>query len=60
MYFCLEQEKNAVYSVSDVSDEKIYLSNTKEGGYFSIPKEAYPDFKVGDLVKNVNGKYTLI
>ena len=60
MYFCLEQEKYAIYSVSDISDDKIYLTDTKEGGYFSIPKEAYPDFKVGDLIKNNNGKYTLI
>ena len=60
MYFCLEQEKNAIYSVSEISDEKIYLTDTKEGGHFSIPKEGYPDFKVGDLIKNINGKYTLI
>ena len=60
MYFCLEQEKDAIYSVCDISDNKIYLTNTNEGGYFSIPKEAYPDFKVGDLIKNNNGKYTLI
>ncbi len=60
MYFCLDQEKHAVYSVSEISDEKIYLTDTKEGGYFSIPKEAYPDFKVGDLLKNVDGRYVLI
>lgn len=60
MYFCLEQEKNAEYLVSNISDGKIYLTDTKEGGYFSILKEAYPDFEVGDLVKNVNGKYVLI
>ena len=60
MYFCIEQEKNSTYSVSSISDTKIYLTDIKEGGYFSIPQEAYPDFKVGDLVKNINGKYTLI
>jgi len=59
MYFCLEQEKNAIYSVTEVSEDKIYLTDTEEGGYFSIPKAAYPDFKVGDLVKNINGKYSL-
>ena len=60
MYFCLEQEKEAIFSVSDISDGKIYLTNTKEGGYFSIPQSGYPDFKIGDLVKNINEKYTLI
>lgn len=60
MYFCLQEEKNATYSVLNVSDNKIYLTNTKEGGSFSIPKEAYPNLKKGDLVKNVNGKYILI
>ena len=60
LYFCLEQEKNAEYLVLNISDGKIYLTNTKEGGYFSILEEAYPNFKVGDIVKNVNGKYVLI
>lgn len=60
MYFCLEQEKDAQYLVSDISDEKIYLTNTEEGGYFSIPRRKYPDFKIGDLLKNINGKYTII
>lgn len=60
LYFCLEQEKNAEYLVSNISDGKIYLTNTKEGGYFSILKEAYPDFQIGDIVKIVNGKYILI
>ena len=60
LYFCLEQEKNAEYLVSNITDGKIFLTNTKEGGYFSILEEAYPNFKVGDIVKNVNGKYILI
>lgn len=60
LFFCLEQEKEAIYSVADISDCKIYLTNTKEGGYFSIPQEAYPNLKVGDLVKNIDGKYVLI
>ena len=59
MYFCLEDEKNAVYSVKEISQDKIYLTNVKEGGFFSIPKSKYPDFKLGDLVKNENGKYVL-
>lgn len=59
LYFCLEDEKDAIYSVSSLSDDKIYLTNVKEGGYFSIPKEAYPNFKIGDLLKQVDGKYIL-
>ena len=60
MFFCLEQEKDSVFSVTEISDNKVFLTNIKEGGYFSISKEIYPDFKVGDLLKKVNGKYILI
>lgn len=60
MFFCLEQEKHAVYSVTEISDDKIFLTDTKEGGHFSIPKEIYPNFKTGDLLKKVDGKYILI
>lgn len=60
LYFCLEQEKNAEYLISNINNGKIFLTNTKEGGCFSILQEAYPNFKIGDIVKNVNGKYVLI
>ena len=60
MYFSLEQEKDAVFSVTEISDDKIFLTNTQEGGHFSILKEIYPDFKIGDLLKKVDGKYILI
>ena len=60
IFFCLEHEKDAVYSVTEISDDKIFLTDTKEGGYFSILKEVYPDFKTGDLLKKVDGKYILI
>ena len=60
LFFCLDEERNATYSVTEISDDKIFLTNTQEGGHFSIPKQIYPDFKVGDLVKNENGKYVLI
>lgn len=60
MYFCLDQEKNAIFSVSDIRNKKIYLTHIEEGGYFSIPQQAYPDFKIGDLVKKINNKYVLI
>lgn len=60
MYFCLEQEKDAIFSVTEISDDKIFLTNTQEGGHFSILKEIYPDFKIGDILKKVDGKYILI
>ncbi len=60
MYFSLEQEKDAIYSVVNISAEKIYLTDTDQGGHFSIPKEAYPNFEIGDLVKNIDGQYRLI
>lgn len=60
IYFCLEQEKDAIFSVTGISDDKIFLTDTKEGGYFSILKEIYPDFKTGDLLKKVDGKYILV
>lgn len=60
MYFCLEDEKAATFSISEISDNKIFLTNTEEGGYFSIPRDKYPDFKVGDFVKNENGKFNKI
>lgn len=60
MYFNIEQEKGAVYSVSNITEEKIFLTDTKEGGYFSIPRNKYPNFKEGDLVKKEKGKYILV
>ena len=59
LFLCLEEEKNAVYSVTEICDDKIFLTDTTEGGHFSIPKQKYPDFQVGDLIKNENGKYVL-
>ena len=60
MYFCLKQEENAIYSVVKIEKNKIYLTNIKEHGLFSICKEKYPNLKVGDFIKNSNGKYILI
>lgn len=59
LYFCLEEENNDLFSVQKIDDNKIYLTNLEEGGYFSISSEKYPDFKVNDILKKVDGKYTL-
>lgn len=59
LYFNLEDEEGSLFSVKKIDDDKIYLTNTQEGGYFSISKEKYPDFEVGDILRKENGKYTL-
>ena len=59
LYFNLEEEEGALFSVKKIDEEKIYLTNIQEGGYFSIPREKYPDFKVGDVLKKENGRYNL-
>ena len=59
LYFNLEDEEGSLFSVKKIDDDKIYLTNTQEGSYFSISKEKYPDFEVGDILRKENGKYTL-
>lgn len=59
LYFNLEEEEGSLFLVKKIDDDKIYLTNAQEGGYFSVPKERYPDFKVGDVLKKENGKYNL-
>ena len=59
LYFNLEEEEGSLFSVKKIDRDKIYLTNLEEGGYFSISKEKYPDFKVGDILKKENGKYNL-
>ena len=48
-----------MFSVKKIDDDKIYLTNIQEGGYFSISKDKYPDFNVGDTLKKEHGKYIL-
>ena len=49
------------YEVVEVSDFKIFLTNADgSGGYFSIYRELYPDFTVGDIVKKIDKKYIKI
>ena len=59
LYFNLEDEEGSLFSVKKIDDDKIYLTNTQEGGYFSISKEKYPEFKVGYILRKENGKYNL-
>ncbi len=49
------------YEVADIKESKVYLTNADgSGGYFSIHKELYPDFEVGDIVQKNNGKYSKV
>jgi hypothetical protein len=57
MLFSINDEKDDTFLVKNIDNDKIYLSNTKEGGYFSIPREKYSDFEVGNLLNLENGKY---
>ena len=59
LYFNLDEEEGSLFSVKKIDDDKIYLTNLEEGGYFSIPKEKYQNFKVGNTLKKENGKYNL-
>lgn len=57
MYFSIEQDKNSTFIVDKITDKKIFLTYSDGSGYFSIYKEAYPDFQIGDSLKKENGKY---
>ena len=49
------------YEVVDIKENKVYLTNADgSGGYFSIYKELYPDFEVGDIVQKNNRKYSKV
>ena len=49
------------YEVADIIENKVYLTNADgTGGYFSIHKELYPDFEVGDIVQKNNRKYSKV
>lgn len=46
------------YEVAEIKENKVYLTNADgSGGYFSINKELYPDFEIGDIVQKSNRKY---
>ncbi|MCI8309130.1 MAG: hypothetical protein HFJ45_02740 [Clostridia bacterium] len=60
MYFQINNTSNSIYKIVNITDERIFLTDTKEGGNFSISKEIYPDFNKGDLLKKENGKYLKI
>ena len=58
LYMGERETEGKQYKVEDIKENKIYLTNADgTGGYFSIHKELYPDFKVGDIITKNNRKY---
>lgn len=57
LFFNINDEKDDTFLVKKIDADKLYLTNTREGGYFSISKEKYKDFNVGDLLTLENGIY---
>ena len=49
------------YKVEEIKDNEVYLTNA-DGTvrYFTIHRELYPDFKVGDTVQKNNRKYNKV
>ncbi len=49
------------YKVEEIKDNEVYLTNADGTvGYFTIHRELYPDFKVGDTVQKNNRKYNKV
>lgn len=53
----LNKFENLEFTVEKIDNDKVYLSTEGYDGYAKEYRELYPDFKVGDIVKRVNGKY---
>ena len=58
LYMEEKESEGMQYEVIEIKDDKIFLTNADgSGGYFSIHKELYPDFEVGDIVQRNNKRY---
>ena len=61
LYMGERETEGMRYEVAEVKENKVYLTNAdRSGGYFSIHKELYPDFEVGDIVQKNNRKYSKV
>ncbi len=61
LYMGERETERQRYEVADIKENKVYLTNADgSGGYFSIHKELYPDFEVGDIVQKNNRKYSKV
>lgn len=58
LYIGEKETEGQRYEVAEIKENKVYLTKADgSGGYFSIHKELYPDFEVGDIVQKNNRKY---
>lgn len=61
LYIGEKETEGQRYEVAEIKENKVYLTNADGiGGYFSIHKELYPDFEVGDIVQKNNRKYSKV
>ena len=61
LYMGERETEGQRYEVAEIKENKVYLTNADgSGGYFSIHKELYPDFEVGDIVQKNNRKYNKV
>lgn len=52
LYMGERETEGQRYEVAEIKENKVYLTNADgSGGDFSIHKELYPDFEVGDIVQ---------
>ena len=56
MYSAIKEDENKNFIVTEITDEKIYLTYENGEGNISIYKELYPELKIGDIGKK-EGKY---
>lgn len=58
LYMNEKEMEGQEFKICEEKENKLFLTNNDgTGGYFSIYKEAYPDLKVGDVVKRENKRY---
>lgn len=61
LYTGEKETEGKQYKVAEITGNKVYLTNANgSGGYFSIHKELYPDFKEGDIIEKNNRKYSKV
>ena len=61
LYMGERETEGQRYEVAEIKENKVYLTNADgSGGYFSIHKELYPDFEVGEIVQKINRKYNKV
>lgn len=61
LYMGERETEGKQYIVTDIKGKKVYLTNADgTGSYFSIHKELYPDFEIGDIVIKNNREYSKV